>query len=179
MPGLETTFTEIEYVRIWGDYWLFCRKIRYGKQFLSVLLPGIAIATILSAYLNSELGIIPVLAMLSAFTCLVGVVGAFDYYKYHQYIKLIRKFYQNNEKGKEHEVNFDEQYFSLDENKWPWKAYKYYFSSSTYLYLFTSKSEISVIWSKDSIGDDNFNLMVSYVKPTLKILPASKKIWIK
>ena len=176
MEAIRIAETEHEYCRIWGSYWIFWRKVRYGKPFLVIVLSSTIIASVLLSLAQPEAGFYPVIAIITILISVAAIVLIFDYFQYKVYLKRIALFYREQEIGKEYLVNFDEQYFYLNEQKTEWKSYKYYCLHKKDIYLFKTKREISGVWSENSLGGEAFKMLVDQAKSNLKILPSAKQI---
>jgi hypothetical protein len=176
MESIRIAETEEEYCRIWGSYWIFWRKIRYGKPFLVIVLSSSIIASVLLTLAQPEAGLYPIIAIIAILISVAAIVLIFDYFQYRSYLKRIAKFYREEENSKEYQVKFDEQYFYLNEQKTEWKSYKYYCIHKQDIYLFKTKSQISGIWSENNLGGEGFKVLVALAKSNLKILPSAKRI---
>jgi hypothetical protein len=176
MEAIRIAETEEEYRRIWGSYWIFWRKVRYGKPFLVIVLSSSIIAAVLLTLAQPESGLYPVIAIIAILISVAAIVLIFDYFQYLSYLKRIAKFYREEESGKEYQVKFDEQYFYLNEQKTEWKFYRYYCLHKQDIYLFKTKSEISGVWSENSLGAEAFKILVALARSNLKILPSAKRI---
>ena len=169
--------TESEYRRLWGAYWLFWLKVRYGKKFVAIILAGFILTSGLLTLAHPELGLYPLLAIFSIILFITPIVALFDYYRYRQYLKRIINFYKQQEYDREYELRFDEHEVFINGQRTVWKDYRYYYTNKQYVYIFKTKNDIALILSQGGgINLDAYNFFAAYAKSNLKILPSSKQI---